>query len=71
MEAIIIMYIIIIVCMFYSFITLLIRLLVDAPTTVDSQHNFSDFAGRVLCDIVIPNTVWRGGRYVRRSVRMC
>ena len=47
-----------------SFITLLIRLLLDAPTTVNSQHQFSAFAGRVLSEIVLPNTVWRGGRCV-------
>ena len=46
----------------FSFITLLIRLLVDAPATVDSQHKFSVFASRVLSDILIPNCVWRAGR---------
>ena len=45
-----------------SFITLLIRLLLDAPSTVDSQQLFSQFASRVVSDIVLPNSIWRGGR---------
>jgi dynein assembly factor 5 len=44
------------------FITLLIRLLVEAPATLDSQHQFTAFASRVLSEILIPNCVWRAGR---------
>ena len=46
----------------FSFITLLIRLLVDAPSTIDSKHQFTSFGNRVLSDILIPNCVWRAGR---------
>ena len=47
----------------FSFISLLMRLLLDAPTTVDSQNQFVQFAGRMISEIIIPNIVWRGGRY--------
>ena len=46
----------------FSFITLLIRLLLDAPNTLDSQQCFAPFAGRVVTDIAVPNLVWRAGR---------
>ncbi len=45
-----------------SFITLLIRLLMEASSTVNSQGQFSQFASAVVTDIVVPNCVWKGGR---------
>ena len=46
-----------------SFITSLIRILLDVPSSVDSQQQFATFAGRIVTDIVVPNSVWKGGRY--------
>ena len=48
---------------FLSFITLLIRLLVTASSTFNSEGAFSRFAGKVTTDIIAPNLVWRAGRY--------
>ncbi|KAL5484058.1 hypothetical protein EMCRGX_G020494 [Ephydatia muelleri] len=45
-----------------QFITILIRLLMDASSTLDSQKHFSAFAVCVLKDIVLPNCVWKAGR---------
>lgn len=46
-----------------SFITALMRLLLDAPSSAESQRNFSAFAGCIVADVTIPNLVWKGGRY--------
>lgn len=45
-----------------QFITILIRLLMDASSTVDSQKHFSAFAVCVLTQIILPNCVWKAGR---------
>ena len=47
-----------------SFITALMRLLLDAPSSVESQRHISTFAGLIVTDVIVPNLVWKGGRYV-------
>lgn len=47
-----------------SFITALMRLLLDAPSSVESQRHFSTFADLIVTDVIVPNLVWKGGRYV-------
>ncbi|XP_064394922.1 dynein axonemal assembly factor 5-like [Halichondria panicea] len=44
------------------FITLLIRLLMEASSSMNSQDQFNQFASAVVTDIIIPNCVWKGGR---------
>ena len=46
-----------------SFITALMRLLLDAPSSVESQQHFSTFVGHIVTDVIVPNLVWKGGRY--------
>lgn len=46
-----------------SFITALMRLLLDAPSSVESKLRFSTFAGHIVTDVIVPNLVWKGGRY--------
>jgi hypothetical protein len=46
-----------------SFITALMRLLLNAPSSVESQRRFSTFAGHIVTDVIVPNLVWKGGRY--------
>ena len=50
-----------------SFITALMRLLLDAPSSVESQQNFSTFAGHIVTDVIVPNLVWKGGRCIHVS----
>ena len=45
-----------------QFITILIRLLMNSSSNLDSQKHFSAFAVCVLKDIVLPNCVWKAGR---------
>ena len=45
-----------------KFFSLLSRLMVNAPATLDSQQQFSNFAVTVVRDMVIPNLVWKAGR---------
>jgi len=55
-------------CHFSSFVTLLIRLLLDLPTTLNSQNMFCKFASIVVQDILLPNLVWKAGRSVLLSL---
>ena len=45
-----------------KFFSLLSRLMMNAPNTLDSQQRFSDFAVVVIKDMIIPNCVWKAGR---------
>ena len=45
-----------------KFFTLLSRLVLSAPNTLDSQHRFGEFAVKVVRDMVLPNCVWRAGK---------
>ena len=51
-----------------SFITALMRLLLDAPSSVESQQHFPTFAGHIVTDVIVPNLVWKGGRYTHIHV---
>ena len=50
------------VLILYSFITLLVRLLLNTSSTFDSEHTFSRFASSMVDDILVPNLVWKAGR---------
>ncbi|RUS89825.1 hypothetical protein EGW08_002437 [Elysia chlorotica] len=45
-----------------KFFSLLSRLVLAAPTTLDSEHHFGDFAAIVARDMILPNCVWKAGR---------
>ncbi len=45
-----------------SFISLLIRLLLELSATLNSQNTFSKFASSVVIEILLPNLVWKAGR---------
>ncbi|XP_075880316.1 dynein axonemal assembly factor 5 [Nelusetta ayraudi] len=45
-----------------STFTMLAKLLLDAPNSLDSQGRFGDEAEKFLCDILLPNLVWHAGR---------
>uniref|UniRef100_A0A8C6TL32 Dynein axonemal assembly factor 5 n=1 Tax=Neogobius melanostomus TaxID=47308 RepID=A0A8C6TL32_9GOBI len=45
-----------------SILTMLAKLLLEAPKTLDSQGHFQEHSERFLCDILLPNLVWRAGR---------
>lgn len=34
----------------------------SAPTTLDSEHHFADFAVTVVTEIILPNCVWKAGK---------
>ncbi len=36
----------------------------NAASTFNSENTFSNFAGRVVTEIIAPNLVWKAGRYV-------
>ncbi|XP_060946261.1 dynein axonemal assembly factor 5-like [Limanda limanda] len=57
-----------------SIFTMLAKLLLNATNTLDSQGHFRDGAEKFLCDVLLPNLVWRGGRIagaVRTSALSC
>ncbi|XP_069558910.1 dynein axonemal assembly factor 5-like isoform X2 [Brachyistius frenatus] len=57
-----------------SIFTMIAKLLLDANSTLDSQGHFRDESEKFLCDIVLPNLVWRAGRTaaaVRTSALSC
>ncbi|XP_070704326.1 dynein axonemal assembly factor 5-like [Pempheris klunzingeri] len=57
-----------------SIFTLLAKLLLNAANTVDSQGRFHQESEKFLCDVLLPNMVWRAGRTaaaVRTSVLSC
>uniref|UniRef100_A0A3P8W8T4 Dynein axonemal assembly factor 5 n=1 Tax=Cynoglossus semilaevis TaxID=244447 RepID=A0A3P8W8T4_CYNSE len=57
-----------------STFTMLAKLLVDAGNTLDSQGRFCDEAEKFLCDVLLPNLVWRAGRTagaIRTSALSC
>ena len=45
-----------------KFFSLLSRLVLAAPTTLDSEHHFGEFAVIVARDMILPNCVWKAGR---------
>uniref|UniRef100_A0AAV2KEH3 Dynein axonemal assembly factor 5 n=1 Tax=Knipowitschia caucasica TaxID=637954 RepID=A0AAV2KEH3_KNICA len=45
-----------------SILTMMAKLLLEAPHTVDSQGLFLEHSEKFLCDILLPNMVWRAGR---------
>lgn len=45
-----------------SIFTMLAKLLLEAANTLDSQGHFQEESERFLCDILLPNLVWRAGR---------
>ncbi|GFO25560.1 dynein assembly factor 5, axonemal-like [Plakobranchus ocellatus] len=45
-----------------KFFSLLSRLVLAAPTTLDSDNHFGDFAVTVARDMILPNCVWKAGR---------
>ncbi|KAM3863897.1 dynein axonemal assembly factor 5 [Diretmus argenteus] len=45
-----------------SIFTMLAKLLLDAANTLDSQGRFRDESEAFLCDVLLPNLVWRAGR---------
>jgi hypothetical protein len=38
---------------------------VNASSTFNSEKTFTSFADRVVLEIIVPNLVWKAGRYVR------
>ncbi|XP_059204870.1 dynein axonemal assembly factor 5-like [Centropristis striata] len=57
-----------------STFTMLAKLLLDAANTLDSQGHFRDQSEKFLCDVLLPNLVWRAGRTagaVRTSALSC
>ena len=54
-----------------SFITALMRLLLDIPSSVESKRCFSTFAGHIVTDVIVPNLVWKGGRYTCTILGIC
>ncbi|XP_068575096.1 dynein axonemal assembly factor 5-like isoform X1 [Cebidichthys violaceus] len=57
-----------------SIFTMLAKLLLDATNTLDSQGHFRDESEKFLCDVLLPNLVWRAGRTaaaVRTSAFSC
>ncbi|XP_070838061.1 dynein axonemal assembly factor 5-like [Chaetodon trifascialis] len=57
-----------------SIFTMLAKLLLDAPNTLDSQGHFRDESEKFLCDVLLPNLVWHAGRTaaaVRTSALSC
>nr|XP_019957328.1 PREDICTED: dynein assembly factor 5, axonemal [Paralichthys olivaceus] len=57
-----------------SIFTMLAKLLLNATNTLDSQGHFRDRSDKFLCDILLPNLVWRAGRIaaaVRTSALSC
>uniref|UniRef100_A0A1A8N110 HEAT repeat containing 2 n=2 Tax=Nothobranchius pienaari TaxID=704102 RepID=A0A1A8N110_9TELE len=54
--------------------TMLAKLLLDANNTLDSKGHFRDESEKFVCDILLPNLVWRAGRTagaVRTSALSC
>ncbi|KAK5856297.1 hypothetical protein PBY51_007905 [Eleginops maclovinus] len=54
--------------------TMLAKLLLDATNTLDSQGHFRDESEKFLCEVLLPNLVWRAGRTaaaVRTSALSC
>ncbi|CAL1545836.1 unnamed protein product [Lymnaea stagnalis] len=45
-----------------KFFSLLSRLVLSAPSTLDSEHRFEEFATTVVRDMILPNCVWKAGR---------
>jgi dynein assembly factor 5 len=45
-----------------KFFSLLSRLIMNAPQSLDSQNKFADFAVVVVRDMILPNCVWHAGR---------
>uniref|UniRef100_A0A3P9HKG3 Dynein axonemal assembly factor 5 n=1 Tax=Oryzias latipes TaxID=8090 RepID=A0A3P9HKG3_ORYLA len=45
-----------------SIFTMLAKLLLDGSNTLDSQGRFRDEAESFLCNILLPNLVWKAGR---------
>ena len=45
-----------------KFFSLLSRLVLAAPTTLDSENHFGEFAVTVARDMILPNCVWKAGR---------
>lgn len=45
-----------------KFFSLLSRLVLAAPTTLDSENHFGEFAVIVARDMILPNCVWKAGR---------
>ncbi|XP_029292863.1 dynein assembly factor 5, axonemal [Cottoperca gobio] len=57
-----------------SIFTMLAKLLLDATNTLDSQGHFRDESEKFLCNVLLPNLVWRAGRTaaaVRTSALSC
>uniref|UniRef100_A0A8C4GNC1 Dynein axonemal assembly factor 5 n=1 Tax=Dicentrarchus labrax TaxID=13489 RepID=A0A8C4GNC1_DICLA len=57
-----------------SIFTMFAKLLLDAANTLDSQGHFRDESEKFLCDVLLPNLVWRAGRTaaaVRTSALSC
>ncbi len=40
----------------------------NVSSTFDSANKFSNFASRVAADIIVPNLVWKAGRYVTYNI---
>uniref|UniRef100_A0A8C6NH69 Dynein axonemal assembly factor 5 n=1 Tax=Nothobranchius furzeri TaxID=105023 RepID=A0A8C6NH69_NOTFU len=54
--------------------TMLAKLLLDANNTLDSKGHFREESEKFVCDILLPNLVWRAGRTagaVRTSALSC
>ncbi|KAJ0001391.1 hypothetical protein NQD34_006411 [Periophthalmus magnuspinnatus] len=45
-----------------TILTMMAKLLLEAPHTLDSQGLFHEHSEKFLCDILLPNLVWRAGR---------
>ncbi|XP_072299956.1 dynein axonemal assembly factor 5-like [Eucyclogobius newberryi] len=45
-----------------SILTMMAKVLLEAPHTVDSHGLFQEHSERFLCDILLPDLVWRAGR---------
>ncbi|KAJ0058112.1 hypothetical protein NL108_007385, partial [Boleophthalmus pectinirostris] len=45
-----------------SILTMMAKLLLEAPHTLDSKGLFQEYSEKFLCDILLPNLVWRAGR---------
>lgn len=45
-----------------TILTMLAKLLLEAPKTLDSQGHFQEHSEKFLSDVLLPNLVWRAGR---------
>ena len=48
----------------FSLLTVLIELILSEKLTTEEKAMFEKFSEEIVMKIVIPNTIWKAGRYV-------